>query len=97
MIADLCKYPMFVGSPIGKTRQLVEDDLAVGVEDMRSVSMNQDAVFIVEIIGIPGDMRSSVAKKHALIAIGCKSLCQDRTGKPCTHNQIIVNQRRRGA
>ena len=61
---------MFVGSPLGESRQVLEDALAVGMEDMRPVAVHQHAMRVVLVVGVTCDVRSSVDQQHATAGIG---------------------------
>lgn len=47
---------MFVGAPFGEARQPGQHTVAVGVEDVRAVAVQDDAVGVRPVVGVAGDM-----------------------------------------
>ena len=63
LAGDAGQHPVLVGAPAGEARQIGEDLLAVGVEDVRAVAMDQDPVLVRRVEGVAGDMRPPVAEE----------------------------------
>ncbi len=61
---------MFVGPPLGESRQVLEDALAVGVKDVRPVAVHQHAMRVIFVIGVARNVRPSVDQQHATAGIG---------------------------
>ena len=61
---------MFVGSPLGESRQVLEDALAVGVKDVRPVAVHQHAMRIQLVIGVTRNVRTPVDQQHVTAGIG---------------------------
>ena len=51
--------------------------------------MDKDSVFIVIIIGVPGNMRAPVDDQDFFSGTGCQPFRQHAAGETGTHNQII--------
>ena len=56
--------------------------------------MNQNAVLIVIIEGVPSDMWALVADEHSLSRVTRETLRDRCTGKAATDNQVIEHDRR---
>src|SRR5205807_8533121 len=82
-------HPMLIRAPLAKTREIFEDLARVGMKDMGAILMDQDACFVVVIVGVPADVRTFVAKEHLFIRSTRQSLCQHATGEARSDNQII--------
>ena len=61
---------MLVIPPLGKAGQPVKHPLVVGVEDMRSVLVNQHAGLVRTVIGVPACMGPAFQHQHPLPALG---------------------------
>ena len=48
---------MLVGTPIRELREMVEDLLRIGMEDVRPVLVDQQAGIVVAVIGVAADVR----------------------------------------
>src|SRR5690606_12847581 len=53
---DTGQHPVLVRTPFGEAGQIVEDALAVGVEDVRPVGMHQHAMRVGAVVGVAADM-----------------------------------------
>ena len=56
---------MLIESPFGESREIVEDDGAIGVEDVRPVCMHEHTVVVVVIERVSADVRSSVDDQYS--------------------------------
>ena len=61
---------MLVRSPFGEPREIVEDLVAIGVEDMRAVLVDANAVLVDVIISVPTDVIALVYDQDALARVG---------------------------
>ena len=87
------QHPVLVEAPFGEAREMVEDLLRVGVEDMRTVLVDQQPVVVITVIGVAADMVAAVDEKNALVALARKTLRQNAARKAGADNQPIVHSR----
>ena len=80
---------MLIGPPAGEARQVADDLLRVGVEDVRAVpvDLNPRRVLVVE--GVAGHVRALVDDQHLLARAGRQALGQDRAGEARAHHQVV--------
>ena len=83
---------MLVGPPVGELRQVIEDRLTVGVEDVRPVLVDQDAGPVINIIGIAADMRPTVDQKHLFVTLARKPFGDDAAGKSSADHKPIKHE-----
>ena len=57
---DARQHAVLVRPPLGELREVVEDVARVGVEDVRPVLVDQDARFVVVVVGVAADVRPLV-------------------------------------
>src|SRR5207244_1412104 len=67
LILDLGEHAMFIRTPVGEAAQVLEDTLGVGVEDMRSVGVDENAVFVVLIVRISPNMGALIDNQNRFI------------------------------
>ena len=60
------QHAVLVRAPLGEARQVGRDLVRVGVEDVRPVAVDEDAVLVVVVEGVAADMRAAVDQQHAL-------------------------------
>ena len=72
---------MFVGSPFGEPRKVLEDLIAVGMKDMGTILVDQDPRCVISVIGVTAHMWSPVDKEHTLIAACRIALRKNRAGE----------------
>ncbi len=70
---------------------LIEHAFAVGVENVGPVGMNQNAVFVMAIVGIAPDMRPSLQDEHGMSGLG-KFSGAHRAGEPGPNNDKLMGQ-----
>ena len=75
---------MLVWSPLREATQVVEDFTSVGVEDMWSVLVDQDAVVIVVVVGVAADVRALVYDEHLLVGVRGQPLGEHTSCEPGT-------------
>src|SRR4051794_27632233 len=80
---------MLIRPPLGELRQIVDDLVAVGVENMRSVFMVEDSRLVGLVIGIAADMRAPVHQQHARAVLARETLCENGAGKAGANDQIV--------
>ncbi len=80
---------MFVGTPLGELREVIDDALGVGVEDVRAVAVDQHAGLVVVVVGIAGDMRAPVDHQHALVQPRGKALGKHAAGKAGADDEVV--------
>ena len=84
---------MLVRPPLGELRQVIDDLLAVGVEDVRPVFVVEDAGLVGLVIGIAADVRPAVDQQDARAVLARQPLGKDGAGKTGPDDQIIVARR----
>ena len=89
MIVHLSQHPVFVGPPFGEPREIVDDALGIGMENVRPVTMDQHAGFIVMVVGVATDVRPAVDHQHALVQPGRQALGQYAAGEPGADDQVV--------
>src|SRR5690606_13673802 len=87
---DLRQNTVFVEAPVREPAQIFKDALRIGVEDVRSVRMDEHAGLIEAIIGISTDMRSPIDQENGL-AGGCEAFRADAAGKASADDEIVVD------
>ena len=80
---------MLVVAPRGELRQVLHDLVRVGVEDVRTVFVHQDAGLVVVVEGVAGDVVALVDDEHALAHAVGETLCEHGPGQPGAHNKIV--------
>src|SRR5438067_3419029 len=73
---------MLVRSPLSELRQVVENRLTIGMEDVRPVLVYQYTRSIVNVIRVAADMGASVDNQHLLVTLRCEPLGDDAAGEP---------------
>src|SRR5581483_5542317 len=66
-----------------------KDSAGIRVKNMRTVFVNENAVLIVEVVGIPANMRSLVNYENALIELRSEALRDHAAGKAGAHYEKI--------
>ena len=56
LAVNACENSVFVRALFGEGRKIVKNFLRVGVENMGAISMDHDALFIMGVVGISGNM-----------------------------------------
>ena len=82
---------MLIGTPVGELREVVEDLFRLGVEDVRTVQMNQDAMLVVEVIGVAGDVRALVDDEHTLAQTVGEPFREHGAGEARADDEVIVS------
>ena len=95
MPVDICQHAVLVRPPLGKTAEIREDPLRVGMKDMRTIPMHEEAILVVIVKRIASDMIPPVNNENALAAIVCDPLCQYAPCKPSPDDQPIKHCRLR--
>src|SRR5690242_8911940 len=80
---------MLVRSPIRERRQVSKDAYRAGMKDVRTILMNQNARFVVPIIGIPADVRAAIANEHLLAEPRSEALREHAAGESGSHDQVV--------
>ena len=98
---------MLIGPPVGEARQIVEHFARIGVKDVRTIAVDQDARRILLVIGVTRDMRTAIDDQHPLAPIRGEALghyrpCEARpdhnavVARAGRHNRVDRRQHRRG-
>ena len=86
------QHPVLVRPPFGKLGQVIEDGLAVGMEYMRAVLMDQNSRLIITIIGIAPNMGSTIDDQHLFVALARQPFGDDASGKSGTNHEPIKHE-----
>src|SRR6185437_13050123 len=86
LAVDFGQDAMLVGTPFRELGQVIEDHIAVRVEDMRSILVNEDPGIVVPIIGVAADMRAAVDKQHLFLTLTGKTLGNNASREARTDN-----------
>ena len=70
---------------------MIEDLLGVGMEDVRAVLVDQQAVIVVAVVGIAADVRAAVDEEDALVALARETFRENAAGEARADNQPIVH------
>jgi hypothetical protein len=90
-VADLGHHAMLIGPPLGKARQIVDHVLAVGVEDMGAVAMDQNSRFWIALgMAVAGQMIPLIENDNPIIGL-CQLTGYDGTGKTSSNNDDRTN------
>ena len=87
--STLGQHAVLVGPPLRELRQVLEDLLRVGVEDVRAVLVHQDAGFVVAVVGVAADVGAPVDDQHALVPHVGETLGQDAAGEARADDQPV--------
>lgn len=77
---------MFVWKPFSEFGEIFKNLFAVGMKDMRTVTMNKYSEFIIFIISIAGNMISLFNDQYFFMLLRGKPFCNYASGKPGTNN-----------
>ena len=86
------EYAVLVRPPFGKLGQVIEDGLAVGMEYMRAVVMDQNSRLIVPIIGIASNMGATIDDQHLFVALARQPFGDDASGKSGADHEPIKHE-----
>ena len=86
---DLREHAVLVRAPAGEARQIGGDVRRVGVEDVRPVTVHEDAVVVVMIERVAADVRPAVDQEHALARACGETLGKHAAGEPGAHDQAV--------
>src|SRR5439155_19184258 len=81
---------VLVGSPFGELREIFDDLVTVGVENVRPVFVVENAVGIGLIKSVAADVVAPVDQQHARVVLARQPFAEDRTGETGADDQIIV-------
>ncbi len=81
---------MLVGPPCGELRQIVDDLVRIGVEDVRPILVDQDARLVEMVVGVAADMRPPVDDQHVRVVLAGQPLGDHRAGEAGADDEIVV-------
>ena len=88
------EHAVLVGPPRGELREVVQTRSAVGVEDVRPVAVDQEAVVVVLVVGVAADVRPVVDEENALAELGSQALGKNGPGETGPDDEVIEHERR---
>ncbi len=77
---------MFVGTPSGELRKVLKHIPRVGMKDVRAVFMNQNAVIVIVVVGVPTDVVAPVNNQDFFTCLACQSFGNNAARETCTYN-----------
>ena len=86
-------HPVLVLPPPGEARQVAEHLVRVGVEDVRTVAVNQQSLMVILIVGVAADVIAAVDQQHAAVAFTGDPFGKNGAGVACPNDQIIESGR----
>src|SRR4051794_846811 len=86
---------MLVGTPLGELRQVLEDLGRVGMEDMRTIAMDENPRVIKGVKGVAGNMRSPVDEQDARAVFAGQALGQHAASESGANDQEVEHRRLR--
>lgn len=89
LLAHLRKHAMLILTPLGKVGEVIHDALRIGVEDVRTITMDQHAGVVMKIVGVAADMRAAVDHQRSLAETGGQPFGQHAAGKPGADDEVI--------
>ena len=84
---------MLIGTPLGELGEILEDLGRIGMEDVRSIAMDEDPRVIKRVKGIAGDMRPPVDEQDARTVFAGEALGQDAAGESRANDQEVEHRR----
>ena len=81
---------MLICDPASVFAKIPEDALAVRMEDMRPIPVDENSRLVVFIISIASDMRPLLNHENSCAKTLSIFPCNDRAGKAATHHDCIV-------
>src|SRR5262249_41645958 len=75
--------------PLRELGKILENPLRVGMEDVRPILVDQDAIFIVAVVGVPADMVPLVDDQNSLPGLAGQPLGEHAARKSRPDDQII--------
>ena len=87
---DRADDAMLVRSPLGEMREIGDDFLRIGVEDVRAVAVAEHAVVVAGVVGIAGDVVAPIDDEHLCVALAGEALRQDRTGEAGANDEPFL-------
>ena len=92
--STLAQHPVLVGAPLGEPRQVLEDLARVGVEDVRPVLVDEDAVLVVVVVGVAADVRPLVDDQDLLAGACRQPLREHAAGEAGADDEIVEHTHR---
>lgn len=59
---------MLVGYPAGEAREVVDNSLGIGMEDMRTIAVDENAIGVEFVVGVAADVRAALVDDQNLLA-----------------------------
>ena len=87
--ADAADHLMPVGVPLGEPAEEPPGGLAVRMEDVRPVAVDEDARAVEAVVGVAADVGPLFQHEHPLARLG-QPPRRDRPGKPAADNDRVV-------
>src|SRR5581483_362077 len=77
------QHMMLIRTPFRELRQILENFPAVGVKNVRTVTMHEDPVLVVVVKCVPPDMGTSVDQEHGFSSGSRESLRNNTSREAC--------------
>jgi hypothetical protein len=86
------QYVVLIGYPTCEAPYVIEGTLIVGVEDVRPVTVHQDACFVMFVIHVASDMRSLLQHQNAHATALSQLASGNRTSEPAANDDGIIDR-----
>src|SRR4029078_9616558 len=83
------QHTVLIRPPCGEPRQIVIHLSRVGVKNMRTVFVNENAGLVVMVVRVSPDVGTAIANQHLLSGISRETLCDGCSGKAGADDKII--------
>ena len=88
-VADLRLDAMLVGPPLRELGEVGEDPLRIGVEDVRTVLVDEQPVLVLVVVGVAADVVAQVTDQHLLVGLAGQPLCDHAACESRSHHEVI--------
>src|SRR5215212_5366702 len=82
---------MLVRPPVGEPRQIIEDGLAVRMEDVGSVLVDQHAGRVVPVVGVAANVGTPVDEQYLVLTLTRQPLGDNTAGEPGANHEPIIH------
>ena len=86
---DAGEHTILVRSPLRELRQILKDFAGIGVEEMRSVPMDEQAVLVMVIVRVPANVRPPIADHDPFSQDARQPFRDDASGKARPDHEIV--------
>ena len=92
LAVDLRENAMGVRSPSRELRQVGVDRLGIGMEDVGSILVHQNAGIVVPVVGVARDMGTPVDQQDLVAQLAGEPFCEHAAGETCADDEPIKQE-----